>query len=91
MYRNTTIIGQHLNGLVLSQKMHSAKTGPMKAIGCLRYHLIVGRLQRPCRLSLGNGLLAHARYYAEKVVKVPQMAESISEGTLKQWTKSRLL
>ena len=29
-----------------------------------------------------------ARYYADKVVKVPQMAESISEGTLKQFTKS---
>jgi Biotin-requiring enzyme len=27
------------------------------------------------------------RYYAEKIVKVPEMAESISEGTLKQWSK----
>ncbi|EKD15695.1 uncharacterized protein L3040_003674 [Drepanopeziza brunnea f. sp. 'multigermtubi'] len=27
------------------------------------------------------------RYYADKVVQVPQMAESISEGTLKQWSK----
>jgi 2-oxoglutarate dehydrogenase E2 component (dihydrolipoamide succinyltransferase) len=27
------------------------------------------------------------RNYADKVVKVPQMAESISEGTLKQWSK----
>lgn len=27
------------------------------------------------------------RTYADKVVKVPQMAESISEGTLKQWVK----
>lgn len=27
------------------------------------------------------------RSYAEKVVQVPQMAESISEGTLKQWSK----
>ncbi|MCJ1346074.1 2-oxoglutarate dehydrogenase complex E2 component, partial [Peltigera leucophlebia] len=31
--------------------------------------------------------LAHRRFYAEKVVKVPEMAESISEGTLKQWAK----
>ncbi|KAK4194437.1 putative dihydrolipoyllysine-residue succinyltransferase [Triangularia verruculosa] len=30
----------------------------------------------------------HVRTYADKVVKVPQMAESISEGTLKQWNKS---
>ncbi|KAG0741218.1 hypothetical protein G6F57_008972 [Rhizopus arrhizus] len=28
------------------------------------------------------------RTYADKVVQVPQMAESISEGTLKQWVKS---
>lgn len=27
------------------------------------------------------------RYYADKIVKVPEMAESISEGTLKQWSK----
>ena len=26
---------------------------------------------------------------ADKVVKVPEMAESISEGTLKQWSKSK--
>lgn len=35
----------------------------------------------------------HAIFYyftlADKVVKVPQMAESISEGTLKQWVKSK--
>ncbi|KAK4216407.1 hypothetical protein QBC37DRAFT_417174 [Rhypophila decipiens] len=29
----------------------------------------------------------HVRTYADKIVKVPTMAESISEGTLKQWTK----
>lgn len=28
------------------------------------------------------------RTYADKVVQVPQMAESISEGTLKQFSKS---
>lgn len=31
--------------------------------------------------------MQHARTYADKVVQVPQMAESISEGTLKQWSK----
>lgn len=30
----------------------------------------------------------HVRTYADKVIKVPPMAESISEGTLKQWNKS---
>lgn len=32
-------------------------------------------------------LMQHVRTYADKVVQVPQMAESISEGTLKQWNK----
>jgi 2-oxoglutarate dehydrogenase E2 component (dihydrolipoamide succinyltransferase) len=27
------------------------------------------------------------RSYADRIVKVPEMAESISEGTLKQWSK----
>ncbi|KAL9634147.1 MAG: hypothetical protein Q9164_004274 [Protoblastenia rupestris] len=29
----------------------------------------------------------HYRSFADKIVKVPEMAESISEGTLKQWQK----
>ncbi|KAK4452119.1 Dihydrolipoyllysine-residue succinyltransferase [Podospora aff. communis PSN243] len=29
----------------------------------------------------------HVRNYADSIIKVPQMAESISEGTLKQWNK----
>lgn len=32
-------------------------------------------------------MMRHVRTYADKIVKVPQMAESISEGTLKQWNK----
>lgn len=31
--------------------------------------------------------MEQARTYADTVVKVPQMAESITEGTLKQWSK----
>ncbi|KAJ1969794.1 2-oxoglutarate dehydrogenase complex E2 component [Dispira parvispora] len=31
--------------------------------------------------------ISQKRFYADKVIKVPQMAESITEGTLKQWTK----
>jgi 2-oxoglutarate dehydrogenase E2 component (dihydrolipoamide succinyltransferase) len=30
----------------------------------------------------------HVRTYADTMIKVPTMAESISEGTLKQWNKS---
>ncbi|KAI8640765.1 dihydrolipoyllysine-residue succinyltransferase E2 component [Parasitella parasitica] len=38
--------------------------------------------------DLKNGAFIYQiRNYADKVVKVPQMAESISEGTLKQWVK----
>ncbi|TDZ41593.1 Dihydrolipoyllysine-residue succinyltransferase component of 2-oxoglutarate dehydrogenase complex [Colletotrichum trifolii] len=32
-------------------------------------------------------MLQRVRNYADKTVQVPQMAESISEGTLKQWSK----
>ncbi|TRX88557.1 hypothetical protein FHL15_010508 [Xylaria flabelliformis] len=32
-------------------------------------------------------LMSQVRTYAQTVVKVPQMAESITEGTLKQWNK----
>lgn len=34
-----------------------------------------------------NGVINQTRSYADTIVKVPQMAESISEGTLKQWIK----
>lgn len=31
--------------------------------------------------------MTQIRTYAQTIVKVPQMAESITEGTLKQWNK----
>lgn len=40
--------------------------------------------QQPQQWQLG---LMQLRHYAEKVVQVPQMAESITEGTLKQFSK----
>ncbi|KAG6093091.1 hypothetical protein E4U31_006923 [Claviceps sp. LM219 group G6] len=45
-----------------------------------------GRHVRP--LWLQRTIMQTVRMYADKVVKVPQMAESISEGTLKQFSKS---
>ncbi|KAG6034683.1 hypothetical protein E4U41_006458 [Claviceps citrina] len=45
-----------------------------------------GRHLRPS--SLHPTTIQTIRTYADKVVKVPQMAESISEGTLKQFSKS---
>ncbi|KAI2634534.1 dihydrolipoamide succinyltransferase [Xylaria nigripes] len=41
-------------------------------------------LQSQLPLSL---LMSQVRTYAQTIVKVPQMAESITEGTLKQWNK----
>lgn len=44
--------------------------------------------RRPGHLSTQRLWSAEqARSYADTVVKVPQMAESITEGTLKQWSK----
>ncbi|OAQ66664.1 2-oxoacid dehydrogenases acyltransferase [Pochonia chlamydosporia 170] len=44
--------------------------------------------RRPNPLVMLPSLMQTVRSYADKVVKVPQMAESISEGTLKQFSKS---
>lgn len=39
-------------------------------------------------LVLIPAMMQTVRTYADSVIKVPQMAESISEGTLKQFSKS---
>ncbi|RYP32699.1 hypothetical protein DL767_005101 [Monosporascus sp. MG133] len=44
-------------------------------------------VQQPLRAMPLPVLMNHVRTYADTVVKVPQMAESITEGTLKQWSK----
>ncbi|KAI1430944.1 dihydrolipoamide succinyltransferase [Xylaria sp. CBS 124048] len=45
-------------------------------------------VHQPLRSHLGLPLLmSQVRTYAHTIVKVPQMAESITEGTLKQWNK----
>ncbi|RYO86682.1 hypothetical protein DL766_005832 [Monosporascus sp. MC13-8B] len=44
-------------------------------------------VQQPLRGMPLPALMNHVRTYADTVVKVPQMAESITEGTLKQWNK----
>lgn len=48
------------------------------------------RQLRPCNhhLVMLPAMMQTVRTYADTVIKVPQMAESISEGTLKQFTKS---
>ncbi|KAF1956565.1 dihydrolipoyllysine-residue succinyltransferase component of 2-oxoglutarate dehydrogenase-like protein complex [Byssothecium circinans] len=44
--------------------------------------------KRPGQLAPNHvAFLSQSRSYADTVVKVPQMAESITEGTLKQWSK----
>ncbi|KAK7976395.1 hypothetical protein PG989_014858 [Apiospora arundinis] len=51
----------------------------------------VAQLRRPMQQPLRGvplpAMLNQVRTYADTLVKVPQMAESISEGTLKQWNK----
>lgn len=49
-----------------------------------------GKLQSPYSIPATiTSWLTLFFFPADKVVKVPQMAESISEGTLKQWVKSK--
>ncbi|KAJ6788894.1 hypothetical protein PWT90_00104 [Aphanocladium album] len=45
------------------------------------------RAMQPIAVMLPS-MMQTVRSYADKIVQVPQMAESISEGTLKQFTKS---
>lgn len=44
-------------------------------------------MQQPLRGMPLPAMMSQVRTYADAVVKVPQMAESITEGTLKQWNK----
>jgi 2-oxoglutarate dehydrogenase E2 component (dihydrolipoamide succinyltransferase) len=45
------------------------------------------RAHRAPQLRYPFPVIQQFRSYADKIVKVPEMAESISEGTLKQWAK----
>lgn len=45
------------------------------------------RAHRSPQLRYPFPVIQQFRSYADRVVKVPEMAESISEGTLKQWSK----
>ncbi|KOS17478.1 putative dihydrolipoyllysine-residue succinyltransferase component of 2-oxoglutarate dehydrogenase complex [Escovopsis weberi] len=51
-------------------------------------HLRPLRSQRMTPFVMLPGMMQAVRAYADMVVKVPQMAESISEGTLKQFNKA---
>ncbi|GKU10154.1 2-oxoglutarate dehydrogenase [Fusarium langsethiae] len=52
--------------------------------------MVPARVLRPCThpLVMLPSMMQTVRTYADSVIKVPQMAESISEGTLKQFSKS---
>ncbi len=43
--------------------------------------------RQPSTFLSSHRFIPYVRTFADRVVKVPQMAESISEGTLKQWSK----
>ncbi|KXT16029.1 hypothetical protein AC579_7138 [Pseudocercospora musae] len=51
------------------------------------WHCVVKSSSDPSTMPLRQFSLT-SRYYEEQIVKVPEMAESISEGTLKQFSKS---
>jgi hypothetical protein len=60
------------------------------AIMLSRRVLVASRFLRSTRaphLRYPSPVIQQFRLYADRVVKVPEMAESISEGTLKQWSK----
>lgn len=77
-FNTSNSLVQHLISLVLSITMLS------------RQVLVASRFlrtQRTSQLRYPFPVLQQLRSYADQVVKVPQMAESISEGTLKQFSK----
>lgn len=45
------------------------------------------QLRQRNQMMMLPAMMQTVRHYADKIVQVPQMAESISEGTLKQFTK----
>lgn len=68
----------------------SLSSSPISAVMLSRRVLVASRFVRSSRapqLRYPNPVIQQFRSYADKIVKVPQMAESISEGTLKQWSK----
>ncbi|KMU73278.1 dihydrolipoamide S-succinyltransferase [Coccidioides immitis RMSCC 3703] len=58
---------------------HLSQSGLWRSSQCLRRNIL-----RPIPSQLNSCQL---RFYADTIVKVPQMAESISDGTLKQFSK----
>jgi hypothetical protein len=64
---------------------------PLSCIIMLSRRVLVAsrflRAPRAPQLRYPFAVVQQFRSYADQVVKVPEMAESISEGTLKQWSK----
>jgi hypothetical protein len=64
---------------------------PLSCIIMLSRRVLVAsrflRAPRTPQLRYPLAVVQQFRSYADQVVKVPEMAESISEGTLKQWSK----
>ncbi|KAF1351873.1 dihydrolipoyllysine-residue succinyltransferase [Delphinella strobiligena] len=53
-----------------------------------RSSTVLSSPRKPAHLLRASPInLQQTRSYAESIVKVPEMAESITEGTLKQWSK----
>ncbi|GAT28353.1 dihydrolipoamide succinyltransferase [Aspergillus luchuensis] len=94
--------GQHLRALhrnaSVSRSLHIGRArslmsiasqksanGPLKSSAGLQQVTALG--PKMSRFGIAPFAAAQVRTYADTVVKVPQMAESITEGTLKQFSK----
>ncbi|KAL1851772.1 2-oxoglutarate dehydrogenase complex E2 component [Paecilomyces lecythidis] len=82
----------------LAQRSRSLQVGASRSLSCLARGAAVRPVSKPMRSALQSSNVnvnsslfalggAQVRTYADSLVKVPQMAESITEGTLKQFSK----
>ncbi|KAI7869282.1 dihydrolipoyllysine-residue succinyltransferase E2 component [Spinellus fusiger] len=74
-----TVLSTGLRSLVQTRTLHVQTPSALLTSGLKHY--------RQASDHQGSFARYQIRTYADKVIKVPQMAESISEGTLKQWVK----
>ncbi|OLL22183.1 Dihydrolipoyllysine-residue succinyltransferase component of 2-oxoglutarate dehydrogenase complex, mitochondrial [Neolecta irregularis DAH-3] len=68
-------------------RCHSCSRCLFKSTASSRSLPTIRTFLKTCSIPIRFNPSAQVRFYADKVIKVPQMAESLTEGTLKQWTK----
>ncbi|PYH63928.1 putative dihydrolipoamide succinyltransferase [Aspergillus vadensis CBS 113365] len=88
LHRNASVSrGLHIGRARSLTSIASQKSanGPLKSTASLQQVTALG--PKMSRFGIAPFGAAQVRTYADTVVKVPQMAESITEGTLKQFSK----